>query len=57
MSEPLLTIADLLRFLRLSRQSLHRLRAADATFPKPYRVGRSKRWRKDEITKWLEGQR
>ncbi len=47
-SQPLLTMHDLERLLRLTRRTITRLCAA-GKFPPPLKVGRSNRWRMEDI--------
>ncbi len=48
----LLSADDLAHLLCLSKRSVWRFHSADK-LPKPIRLGRSVRWRRDEIEKWI----
>jgi predicted DNA-binding transcriptional regulator AlpA len=48
-----LTTADLMNRFQFSQMSLWRLRHdPEANFPKPILVGKSMRWRKQEVEAW-----
>ncbi|RJP30925.1 MAG: DNA-binding protein [Phycisphaerales bacterium] len=48
----LLTAADVAKLLRLSRRSVLKLRSRGA-IPEPVRLGRSVRWRREELARWI----
>ena len=48
----LLTVDDLALLLKISRDTVDRMRAAGET-PVPFRVGRSLRWQRAAIEWWL----
>lgn len=50
----LLSIHDVVRDVSLSRAQVYKL-LAEGAFPQPVAVGRSSRWRSDEIEAWIEG--
>lgn len=53
--EPMLSTDDLAAFLRTSRRTVERMRAAGAV-PKPdLMVGKMPRWRAESIRKWSAG--
>ena len=49
---PVRGVADL---LKISVAHVWRLTAADPTFPVPVRIGRSTRWRREEVASWVAG--
>jgi len=49
----LITVSELAEKLQLSERSIHGKRAS-GELPAPIRLGRSVRWRADEIRAWLE---
>jgi predicted DNA-binding transcriptional regulator AlpA len=51
--EPLLTIEDLERLLRVNRRTVARL-CQRGQLPKPMKLGGSNRWRAEEIAETLE---
>lgn len=52
-AEPMLaTVADIARMTRMSTRTLWRLVSAEE-MPEPLRIGRSVRWRVDEIKAWI----
>ena len=51
--EPLLTIEDLERLLRVNRRTVARL-CQRGQLPKPLKLGGSNRWRAEEIAQALE---
>jgi predicted DNA-binding transcriptional regulator AlpA len=51
--EPLLTIADLERILRVSRRTVSRL-CKNGKLPRPLKVGGSQRWRARDIAQVLD---
>ena len=58
--QPALLRADeLAEYLRLSPQTIVRLRAGDSSFPRPIRptlriAGIARRWRRDEVDAWYK---
>lgn len=52
----LLTRGDYARELRISVRELDRLRAR-GMLPAPIRLGRSPRWRREDVVAWLRGVR
>jgi predicted DNA-binding transcriptional regulator AlpA len=51
--EPLLTVADLERLLRVDRRTVRRLWER-GQLPPPLKIGGSNRWKPDDITEALE---
>jgi len=51
----LLTVKDLAAALRLGKRTIWRMVSTGA-LPKPIRLGRSVRWRRATIERWLEEQ-
>lgn len=51
--EPLLKIADVEGITRLDRRTIFRL-CLSGEFPKPIRIGGSRRWRKDDIERLMK---
>ena len=51
----LLTVSDLTDRLKVTRMTIHN-RVQTGKFPAPVRIGRSVRWRADEISAWLESE-
>lgn len=52
----ILDIGDAAAILCISRATLRRVMKADASFPRPLRIGaRRIGWRRDELIRWLEG--
>jgi predicted DNA-binding transcriptional regulator AlpA len=47
-SDPL-TLAEVAKKMRVSTRTLWRVLGSDKAFPKPFRVGRSLRWRRADI--------
>jgi predicted DNA-binding transcriptional regulator AlpA len=47
-----LTLADVARELGVSTRSVWRVLGSDKTFPRPFRVGGSLRWRRADIEKF-----
>jgi predicted DNA-binding transcriptional regulator AlpA len=56
MNVSLMTRSDLMEFLGISPTTLWRL-ARQADFPRPVLVRGMKRWRRDEVDKWLNAGR
>ena len=52
METMLATVADIARMTRMSTRTLWRLVSAEE-MPEPLRIGRSVRWRLDEIKEWI----
>ena len=52
----LMTFAEVFRLLHVSRSTAVRMRH-DGEFPPSIQVGRRKRWRRNDVDRWLEGQR
>jgi predicted DNA-binding transcriptional regulator AlpA len=52
----MLNISELMAALKVSRTAFYRLRET-TTFPKPIKVGGSKRWITTEVIAWQNGQR
>jgi excisionase family DNA binding protein len=52
----LLTIKQVTEHLNISRMTIYRLLAADPTFPRPIRIGRSVRIRADGLLAWVSAQ-
>ena len=48
----LLTIVDVGQMIGLGRSSIYTLRAS-GDFPAPVKIGRSVRWRADEVQVWI----
>ena len=53
--DPLLTPKAVAKFLSVHPRTLTRL-ALTSSFPQPIRIGRSLRWRADQISAWLGAQ-
>ena len=54
----LMTVKEVATMLGISAEStIYRMLASDSTFPKPYVVGRSRRFKLEEINDWLESTR
>ena len=53
--DPLLTPKAVAKFLSVHPRTLSRL-AHSSEFPQPIRIGRSLRWRADQISAWLGAQ-
>ncbi len=53
--EKLLSVADVVRVMKLSRATVYRL-IADEKFPAGYRVAglRQRRWKESEVAAWLD---
>ena len=52
----ILDINDAAYILCISRATLRRVMRADASFPRPLRIGaRRIGWRRDELIRWVEG--
>jgi predicted DNA-binding transcriptional regulator AlpA len=52
----ILDINDAASILCISRATLRRVMRADASFPRPLRIGaRRIGWRRDELIRWAEG--
>ncbi len=52
----ILHITDAAAILGISRATLRRVMKADASFPRPLRIGaRRIGWRRDELIRWAEG--
>ena len=53
MEEPLMTVADLLAYLRVGRSKFY-LMLSEGKLPQPIRIGsRSPRWDPEEIRAWF----
>ena len=52
----LLTQAELLAVLKISRASLNRWLSLDDTFPVPRKIGRQNRYDAAEVKAWVEAQ-
>ncbi len=51
----LITSKELLELLNIGMSSLERIRASEASFPKPVRIGSKViRWRLSEVRRWVE---
>lgn len=44
--------AELAAYLKCSRTTIYELGRTDPRFPKPLRLGRAVRWRRDQIDAW-----
>jgi len=54
---PLLTPLDVATLLGVHQRTLSRLAADPSSrFPSPIRIGRSLRWRADQLGAWMEAQ-
>ena len=53
--DPLLTPKAVAKFLSVHPRTLTRL-ALTSSFPPPIRIGRSLRWRADQLQSWIEAQ-
>ncbi|MBL8802945.1 MAG: helix-turn-helix domain-containing protein [Planctomycetes bacterium] len=52
--QQLLTAAEVAKLLRVDVRTL-RLMRHERSFPRPTRVGRSLRWRRGAIERWIDG--